>query len=193
MMGDVTRSPVGRISYDAEEASIVAAFSEDCVRRGFIRKVEKFRKKILYVFSFLQVYSILSVQLLVIFGTVALFNQSSEVQNLLLGPENDGSVFWVLLVGSAITGFVIILAMLCSRTLRVVVPINFIMLDLFTVVQSLLLGPVLMFIKERLSSLLPQYLLSSPSLPSPSKPRFTSPSATASCSASSMSSSSLAC
>ena len=61
MMGDVTRSPVGRISYDAEEASIVAAFSEDCVRRGFIRKVEKFRKKdpvqLLYAFSFLQVYS----------------------------------------------------------------------------------------------------------------------------------------
>ena len=140
-MGDIIQSSVGRISYDAEEVSIVAAFSEDCVRRGFIRKVEKFRKKILllYAFSFLQVYSILFVQLLVIFGTVALFNQSSEVQNLLLGPENDGSVFWVLLVGSAITGFVIILAMLCSRTLRVVVPINFIMLDLFTVVQSLLL------------------------------------------------------
>ena len=133
-MGDIIQSSVGRISYDAEEVSIVAAFSEDCVRRGFIRKVEKFRKKILllYAFSFLQVYSILFVQLLVIFGTVALFNQSSEVQNLLLGPENDGSVFWVLLVGSAITGFVIILAMLCSRTLRVVVPINFIMLAVYS-------------------------------------------------------------
>ena len=92
-------------------------------------------------------YSILSVQLLVIFGTVALFNQSSEVQNLFLGPESDGTAFWVVLVGSAATGFVIILAMACSRTLRVVVPINFIMLAVFTVAQSLLLGLVLMFIK----------------------------------------------
>ena len=48
MMGDVVQSSMGRISYDAEEASIVAAFSEDCVRRGFIRKVEKFRKRIVY-------------------------------------------------------------------------------------------------------------------------------------------------
>ena len=44
-MGDVIQSSMGRISYDAEEASIVAAFSEDCVRRGFIKKVEKCRKR----------------------------------------------------------------------------------------------------------------------------------------------------
>ena len=90
-------------------------------------------------------YSILSVQLLVIFGTVALFNQSSEAQNLFLA--NDGTVFWAVLAGSAITDFVIILALVCSRALRVVVPINFIMLALFTFAQSLLLGLVLMFIK----------------------------------------------
>ena len=45
MMGDVVQSSIGRISYDAEEASIVAAFSEDSVRRGFIKKVEKFRRR----------------------------------------------------------------------------------------------------------------------------------------------------
>ena len=94
---------------------------------------------------FFQVYSILSVQLLVTFGTVALFNQSSGIQDLFL--ENNGNydqepniAFWVVFAVSAITGLVIILAMTCVKTLRVAVPINFIMLSVFTIAESLLLG-----------------------------------------------------
>ena len=94
---------------------------------------------------FFQVYSILSVQLLVTFGTVALFNQSSGIQDLFL--ENNGNydqepniAFWVVFAVSAITGLVIILAMTCVKTLRVAVPINFIMLSVFTLAESLLLG-----------------------------------------------------
>ena len=90
-------------------------------------------------------YSILSVQLLVTFGTVALFNQSSGIQDLFL--ENNGNydqepniAFWVVFAVSAITGLVIILAMTCVKTLRVAVPINFIMLSVFTLAESLLLG-----------------------------------------------------
>ena len=93
---------------------------------------------------FFQVYSILSVQLLVTFGTVALFNQSSGIQDLFL--ENDGSnsigntACCVVFAVSAITVLVIILAMTCVKTLRVAVPINFIMLSVFTIAESLLLG-----------------------------------------------------
>ena len=91
-------------------------------------------------------YSILSVQLLLTFGTVALFNQSSAgVKNLFL--ENHGTVFWVVFLVSAITGMVIVIAMACVKTLRVAVPINFIMLAVFTIAQSLLLGLVCMFIE----------------------------------------------
>ena len=93
---------------------------------------------------FFQVYSILSVQLLVTFGTVALFNQSSGIHDLFL--ENDGpniignTAYLVVFAVSAITGLVIILAMTCVKTLRVAVPINFIMLSVFTIAESLLLG-----------------------------------------------------
>ena len=53
------------------------------------------------------------------------------------GPN---TAFWVVFAVSAITGLVIILAMTCVKTLRVSVPINFIMLAIFTVAESLLLG-----------------------------------------------------
>ena len=141
------RNSRDRMNYDAEKASAAAAFSEENVRRGFIKKVEQFRKgsfKYLSSFLFFQVYSILSVQLLVTFGTVALFNQSSGIQDLFL--ENDGSnsigntACCVVFAVSAITVLVIILAMTCVKTLRVAVPINFIMLSVFTIAESLLLG-----------------------------------------------------
>ena len=104
------------MSYDAEKASAAAAFSEESVRRGFIKKVGIVTKSptIIIIICF-QVYSILSVQLLITFGTVALFNQSSGVHDLFL--ENYGkynqepnTAFWAVFAVSAIAGFIIILA-----------------------------------------------------------------------------------
>ena len=136
------------MSYDAEKASVAAAFSEESVRRGFIKKVAIFHKKVLQsLFSSfcLQVYSIISVQLLVTFGTVALFNQSAGVQGLFFKDygkydQEPNIAFWAVFAVSAIAGFVIILAMACVKTLRVSVPINFILLAVFTIAESLLVG-----------------------------------------------------
>ena len=134
------------MSYDAEKASAAAAFSEESVRRGFIKKVGIVTKSPTFIIIIcFQVYSILSVQLLITFGTVALFNQSSGVHDLFL--ENYGkynqepnTAFWAVFAVSAIAGFIIVLAMACVKTLRVAVPINFILLAVFTVAESLLLG-----------------------------------------------------
>ena len=134
------------MSYDAEKASVAAAFSEESVRRGFIKKVGIFITSfdiiIIFLFCF-QVYSILSVQLMVTFGTVALFNQSSAVQELFFKDygnyvQHPNAAFWAVFAVSAIAGFVIILAMACIKTLRVSVPINFILLAVFTIAESLL-------------------------------------------------------
>ena len=136
------------MSYDAEKATLAAAFSEESVRRGFIKKVLIFSKRLSQKLSaFFQVYSILSLQLLVTFGTVALFNQCSGVQKLFLDNYGISQVstapntaFWAVFAVSAITGLVIIVVMTCVKTLRVRVPINFVMLAVFTMAESLLLG-----------------------------------------------------
>ena len=147
------------MSYDAEKASVAAAFSEESVRRGFIKKVAIFHKKVLQsLFSSfcLQVYSIISVQLLVTFGTVALFNQSAGVQGLFFKDygkydQEPNIAFWAVFAVSAIAGFVIILAMACVKTLRVSVPINFILLAVFTIVGKSVFASGNRFFEAQLS------------------------------------------
>ena len=51
------RNSRGRMNYDAEKASAAAAFSEENVRRGFIKKVEQFRKGSFKYLIFLLVLS----------------------------------------------------------------------------------------------------------------------------------------
>ena len=96
-------------------------------------------------------YSILSVQLLVTFGTVALFNQCSDIRDVFLACRGDPSHgrpyreepndAWIAVFAlSAITGLLILLAMICVKTLRVKVPINFILLAAFTIAESLMVG-----------------------------------------------------
>jgi len=102
------------------------AFSDKTVRRGFIRKV----------------YCIISVQLLITFGTIALFMNSYGIRNTLLSSE---ALFWTIFGICAVSTFVIIIAMACVRTLRVSFPLNFILLGLFTAAESVMLGQAMLF------------------------------------------------
>jgi len=101
-------------------------FGEKSVRRGFIRKV----------------YSIISVQLLLTCGTIALFLYVSSIKTFLL---TNTVAFWGIFITCCLSTIVILIAMACVRTLRVSFPLNFLMLALFTIAESVLLGQVCMF------------------------------------------------
>ena len=82
---------------------------------------------------------------------MALFNQCSDIKNVFLACRGDPSHgrpyreepndAWIAVFAlSAITGLLILLAMICVKTLRVKVPINFILLAAFTIAESLMVG-----------------------------------------------------
>jgi len=93
------------------------AFSEKSIRQGFIRKV----------------YSILSVQLLVSFGAVILFNSSKGAKQFAV---NNG---WMIILAFVIS-ICTICPMICVQSLRRKTPHNYILLTLFTLAESVLLG-----------------------------------------------------
>ncbi|XP_022216944.1 protein lifeguard 1 [Drosophila obscura] len=92
-------------------------FSNDSIRRGFIRKV----------------YLILMAQLVATFGVVSIFVFNDNVKMYAL---QNGWVFWSALLLMLAT----LLGLVCSQSLRRQTPMNFIFLGGFTVAQSLLLG-----------------------------------------------------
>jgi len=119
---------MGGEQYDTESqagdmAMEFSDFSDKAVRRGFIRKV----------------YSIISVQLLLTVGTMALFKMNYTIRDS-MNPINGGPLFWPVFIVCIVLVLGIIIAMACVKTLRRSFPINFILLALFTAAESVMLG-----------------------------------------------------
>merc|ERR1719430_625917 len=121
-------------------------FEDKAIRRGFMRKV----------------YSILSVQLALTVGVIAYFVLFLPLHYHGAGcpypEEEDYSEYslhcnkltfvrehmWLMWTGLGVT-LLVIFPMVCIRSLRVSFPINFILLGIFTIAESVTLGMVSMF------------------------------------------------
>ncbi len=106
---------------DGETGGLLAnsAFSEDNVRRGFIRKV----------------YSILSLQLLVTMGIMGIFfNESVQAYAM-----HNTWMFWLAF---ALT-FACLIALACCPDVRRKTPGNFVCLGIFTLAEGFLMGMVI--------------------------------------------------
>lgn len=97
----------------------ITDFSEKSVRQGFIKKV----------------YSLLFCQLLVSIGIVCLFVLHKGVNNYV---KRNMAMFYTAWIAT----IVIIIAIACCESARRKSPLNFIMLSLFTLAESYLLGVV---------------------------------------------------
>ncbi|XP_068235098.1 protein lifeguard 1-like [Palaemon carinicauda] len=96
---------------------MAAAFSEQAIRKGFIRKV----------------YGILFIQLLITFGIVAIFTFVKEVKDYAIRTP---ALFWAAF---GIT-FAMIIILSCCGEIRRKSPHNYIALFLFTLSEAYLLG-----------------------------------------------------
>ncbi|XP_058124959.1 protein lifeguard 1-like isoform X2 [Anopheles ziemanni] len=104
--------------YDPETGSVKGfEFNDQSIRRGFIRKV----------------YSILTAQLLITLGFIALFLYHRPTQ---LWVQNHQEMFWIALGVMIVT----LISMACCGSVRRKAPMNFIFLTLFTLAQAFLLG-----------------------------------------------------
>merc|ERR1719495_2408581 len=121
-------------------------FEDKAIRRGFMRKV----------------YSILSVQLALTVGVIAYFVFFLPLHYHAAGcprPEDEKyseyslhcnkreflrEHMWLMWTGLGVT-LLVIFPMVCIRSLRVSFPINFILLAIFTIAESVTLGMVSMF------------------------------------------------
>jgi len=97
----------------------ISSFSEKSVRQGFIKKV----------------YSILFCQLMVSIGIVCLFVLSKPVNEYV---KRSVGLFWFAWVGA----LVLMIVIACCENVRRSFPTNFILLGLFTLFESFLLGVV---------------------------------------------------
>lgn len=102
--------------------SDVGIFSDPAIRRGFIRKV----------------YLTLMIQLLVTVGFICAFLYWDALRNWTIGN------YWFS-YSLMVAVLVLILALSCCGNLRRRVPINFIALGLFTIVEGLMLGSVTVY------------------------------------------------
>ncbi|XP_058837019.1 protein lifeguard 2-like [Topomyia yanbarensis] len=103
---------------DPEDQSVKRfEFSDEIIRRGFIRKV----------------YSILTVQLGITIGFIALFMYHEPTKLLV---QQNPQLFWVALGIMLIT----LISMACCSSVRRQTPVNYIFLILFTIAESFLLG-----------------------------------------------------
>ncbi|KAH8417641.1 hypothetical protein KR222_003476 [Zaprionus bogoriensis] len=102
---------------DAEGQPKSFSFSDQSIRRGFIRKV----------------YLILMGQLVVTFGVVALFAFSQHAKTF---AQLNPWLFWLAVFLMIAT----MLSMICCENVRRQTPTNFIFLGVFTVAESFLLG-----------------------------------------------------
>jgi len=107
----------GETGIDQTEFDAMSAFSVKSVRLAFIRKV----------------YSILSVQLVITFGIVLAFSLSDGMKGFAKG---NPSLVWL---GFIVT-FMSLIFLMCCGDLRRKFPHNFILLGIFTVAESFMLG-----------------------------------------------------
>lgn len=104
--------------YDPEDQSAKGFdFTDQSIRRGFIRKV----------------YSILTVQLSITLGFIALFMYHRGTK---IWVQKHPEMFWIALGVMIVT----LISMACCGSVRRKAPMNFIFLALYTLAQSFLLG-----------------------------------------------------
>lgn len=108
-------------SYDYESEGFVSnmEFSEESVRKGFVRKV----------------YGILTVQLLITLGFIALFIFCQPVK--LYSQQNP----WLYILALCVT-IVLIIVLACCENTRRAFPSNIILLAVFTLCESYMLGSI---------------------------------------------------
>ncbi|XP_065664964.1 protein lifeguard 1 isoform X4 [Hydra vulgaris] len=97
----------------------ISSFSEKSVRQAFIRKV----------------YAILFCQLLVSVGIVCLFVLVQPINSYV---KKNVAMFWMAWIAT----IVLMIAIACCENVRRTFPMNFIMLSLFTLCESYLIGVV---------------------------------------------------
>ncbi|XP_058178074.1 protein lifeguard 1-like [Anopheles ziemanni] len=108
------------VPYDAESATVKGFdFSDQSIRRGFIKKV----------------YSILTVQLAITFSFVAAVMFHEPTRRLV---HRDTPLFWVAFIGM----FVSIICISCCGEMRRKAPMNLILLGIFTLAESFLVAVV---------------------------------------------------
>jgi len=131
---------------EEEQRALEIKFEDKSIRHGFMRKV----------------YSILSVQLALTVGVIAYFvfllplhYHGAECPSLEDEEYSEYSLqcnkilfvrkhMWLMWTGLGVT-LLVIFPMVCIRSLRVSFPINFILLAIFTIAESVTLGMVSMF------------------------------------------------
>jgi FtsH-binding integral membrane protein len=104
---------------DAEAPQTGVGFYNEQVRRGFIAKV----------------YGILSIQLLITFGMVALFSLVPSVKQAV---QSSPALVW----GAYVMTFVIVLVLACCEGPRRHFPTNYILLFSFTICEGYLVGVI---------------------------------------------------
>jgi len=102
-----------------DEGNFFGTFDETSVRHAFIRKV----------------YAILSIQLLISLGFIALFVFVDPIKDYVEGEA------WLLILAVILT-FVVLFALVCFENLRRSSPLNFVLLFIFTICESFLLGVI---------------------------------------------------
>lgn len=105
--------------FPPDDSAGISSFSEKSVRQAFIRKV----------------YSILFCQLMVSIGVVCLFVFAKPVNEYV---RRSVGLFWFAWVGA----LVVMIVIACCENARRNFPLNFILLGLFTLFESFLLGVV---------------------------------------------------
>jgi len=113
-------------SYNNDTA-MGSSFGDKAIRRGFIKKV----------------YGILSVQLLVTMGIIAIFSfpRDGAIRNYV---KNNNWVFWT----SYALSLPLIIVLACCEGVRRKSPTNIIMLGLFTLCEGFMLGTICTFYDE---------------------------------------------
>ncbi|OQV18840.1 putative Protein lifeguard 1 [Hypsibius exemplaris] len=94
-------------------------FSEKSIRLGFIRKV----------------YAILSVQLVITLGFITLFLYQENVKAFSMSPAGQS-----MMIASMVITLVAIIVLACCENMRRKAPYNFIILGIFTLCESWMLG-----------------------------------------------------
>ncbi|KAH8297126.1 hypothetical protein KR044_005196 [Drosophila immigrans] len=95
------------------------SFSEESIRKGFIRKV----------------YMILVIQLLFTCGVICIFLFHEPTKRFVFKNQE-------LLIAAMLVNLVVLLSMACCETARRTYPTNFVCLGLFTFTMSLMLGAI---------------------------------------------------
>jgi len=106
---------------EEEQEAIFQSFSDKAVRRNFMKKV----------------YGILSVQLTITVGFIAFFMFYISPSNHYFVQENQ----WLLWSSMGVS-ILVLFPMVCVRTLRVSFPINFFLLAIFTIAESICMAMV---------------------------------------------------